>query len=276
MSLELEIIDRLDISEDSAALRLVYDEETELNQYEIVGFERFKESAIQTLEFIKNRDLEEDDRKSLAKTRAAVNKYSDRVNEIIKSAQGELFGKVESQKKEARSLLDSITSTLKMKIDEFDRMARAEKQEMFSKEIARRQEYQSELEDLDVFDVIDASWLNRSSSDKKALEELKSRLDSISKLAKSDLCKSSDASEICGILQAYDWSELQTIEFLNAKYSPVEKIEEMISSEDEQTEEKIAEEKIVEKEIVRLEINSEDFEKLINILNLSEIEYKLV
>lgn len=276
MSLELEIIDRLDISEDSAALRLVYDEETELNQYEIVGFDRFKESAIQTLEFIKNRDLEEDDRKSLAKTRAAVNKYSDRVNEIIKSAQGELFGKVESQKKEARSLLDSITSTLKMKIDEFDRMARAEKQEMFSKEIARRQEYQSELEDLDVFDVIDASWLNRSSSDKKALEELKGRLDSISKLAKSDLCKSSDASEICGILQAYDWSELQTIEFLNAKYSPVEKIEEMIPSEDEQTEEKIAEEKIVEKEIVRLEINSEDFEKLINILNLSEIEYKLV
>lgn len=276
MSLELEIIDRLDISEDSAALRLVYDEETELNQYEIVGFDRFKESAIQTLEFIKNRDLEEDDRKSLAKTRAAVNKYSDRVNEIIKSAQGELFGKVESQKKEARSLLDSITSTLKMKIDEFDRMARAEKQEMFSKEIARRQEYQPELEDLDVFDVIDASWLNRSSSDKKALEELKGRLDSISKLAKSDLCKSRDASEICGILQAYDWSELQTIEFLNAKYSPVEKIEEMISSEDEQTEEKIAEEKIVEKEIVRLEINSEDFEKLINILNLSEIEYKLV
>ena len=276
MSLELEIIDRLDISEDSAALRLVYDEETELNQYEIVGFDRFKESAIQTLEFIKNRDLEEDDRKSLAKTRAAVNKYSDRVNEIIKSAQGELFGKVESQKKEARSLLDSITSTLKMKIDEFDRMARAEKQEMFSKEIARRQEYQSELEDLDVFDVIDASWLNRSFSDKKSLEELKGRLDSISKLAKSDLCKSSDASEICGILQAYDWSELQTIEFLNAKYSPVEKIEEMISSEDEQTEEKIAEEKIVEKEIIRLEINSEDFEKLINILNLSEIEYKLV
>ena len=50
----------------------------------------------------------------------------------------------------------------------------------------------------------------------------------------------------------------------------------MISSEDEQTEEKISEEKIVEKEIIRLEINSEDFEKLINILNLSEIEYKLV
>lgn len=275
MSLELEIIDRLDISEDNAALRLVYDEETKLNQYEIVGFDRFKESAVKTLEFINNRELEEDDRKSLAKTRAAVNKYSDKINEIIKAEQTELFGKVESQKKEARSLLDSITSALKTKIDEFDRMARVQKQEMFSEEIARRQEYQSELEGLDVFDVIDASWLNRSSSDKKALEELKGRLDSISKLAKSDLCKSNDANEICSILQAYDWSELQTIEFLNAKYAPVEKIEEAVSN-DAQQDQKIEEKVEVEKEIVRLEINSDDFEKLISILNLSEIEYKLV
>ena len=275
MSLELEIIDRLDISEDNAALRLVYDEETRLNQYEIVGFDRFKESAVKTLEFINNRELEEDDRKSLAKTRAAVNKYSDKINEIIKAEQTELFGKVESQKKEARSLLDSITSALKTKIDEFDRMARVQKQEMFSEEIARRQEYQSELEGLDVFDVIDASWLNRSSSDKKALEELKGRLDSISKLAKSDLCKSNDANEICSILQAYDWSELQTIEFLNAKYAPVEKIEESVS-DDAQQDQKIEEKVEVEKEIVRLEINSDDFEKLISILNLSEIEYKLV
>lgn len=275
MSLELEIIDRLDISEDNAALRLVYDEETRLNQYEIVGFDRFKESAVKTLEFINNRELEEDDRKSLAKTRAAVNKYSDKINEIIKAEQTELFGKVESQKKEARSLLDSITSALKTKIDEFDRMARVQKQEMFSEEIARRQEYQSELEGLDVFDVIDASWLNRSSSDKKALEELKGRLDSISKLAKSDLCKSNDANEICSILQAYDWSELQTIEFLNAKYAPVEKIEETVS-DDTQQDQKIEEKVEVEKEIVRLEINSDDFEKLISILNLSEIEYKLV
>lgn len=275
MSLELEIIDRLDISEDNAALRLVYDEETRLNQYEIVGFDRFKESAVKTLEFINNRELEEDDRKSLAKTRAAVNKYSDKINEIIKAEQTELFGKVESQKKEARSLLDSITSALKTKIDEFDRMARVQKQEMFSEEIARRQEYQSELEGLDVFDVIDASWLNRSSSDKKALEELKGRLDSISKLAKSDLCKSNDANEICSILQAYDWSELQTIEFLNAKYAPVEKIEEVVSN-DAQQDQKIEEKVEVEKEIVRLEINSDDFEKLISILDLSEIEYRLV
>ena len=275
MLFELEIIDRLDISEDNAALRLVYDEETRLNQYEIAGFDRFKESAVKTLEFINNRELEEDDRKSLAKTRAAVNKYSDKINEIIKAEQTGLFGKVESQKKEARSLLDSITSALKTKIDEFDRMARVQKQEMFSEEIARRQEYQSELEGLDVFDVIDASWLNRSSSDKKALEELKGRLDSISKLAKSDLCKSNDANEICSILQAYDWSELQTIEFLNAKYAPVEKIEEVVSN-DAQQDQKIEEKVEVEKEIVRLEINSDDFEKLISILNLSEIEYKLI
>lgn len=275
MSLELEIIDRLDISEDSAALRLVYDEETKLNQYEIVGFDRFKESALKTLEFINSRDLEEDDRKSLAKTRSAVNKYSDRINEIIKSEQNALFGKVDSQKKEARSLLDSITSALKTKIDEFDQMARAAKQEMFSEEIARRQEYQPELENLDVFDVIDASWLNRSASDKKSLEELRGRLDSISKLAKSDLCKSSDAYEICSILQAYDWSELQTIEFLNAKYAPVEKIDEVVS-DDQAVEEKIEEKVEIEKEIIRLEINSDDFEKLISILNVSGIDYKLV
>ena len=129
------------------------------------------------------------------------------------------------------------------------------------------------MKGLDVFDIIDGSWLNRSSSDKKSLEQLNSRLDAVYKLVRSSLCKSTDPSEICNVLQLYDWSELQTIEYLDAKYTPVETVESVQEVSDETAEDKVKE---VQKEIVSLEINSDDFSRLIEILKVSGIDFKLV
>lgn len=271
MELELEISQRLDIEDDSSLI-LVVDELTGLKHYEIVGFDRFKTQVAEVVSFLEDREFTEEDRKSLATTRAAVNKFKDSINDNIKSAKSELFSVVDSQKKEAQSLLDNVTSVIKSKIDVFDQMMRLKKQEMFEEEINRRVEYQEELKGLDVFDIIDGAWLNRSSSDKKSLEQLNSRLDAVYKLVKSNLCKSEDPSEICNVLQLHDWSELQTIEYLDAKYAPVESIEEKKdSSEDE---DRSHEE--VQKEIISLEINSDDFSRLIEILKVSGIDFKLV
>lgn len=274
MELELEISKRLDIDDDSS-LVLVVDEETGLKHYEIVGFDRFKSQVAEVVNFLEDRQFIEEDRKSLATTRAAVNKFKDSINDNIKSAKSELFSVVDSQKKEAQSLLDNVTSVIKSKIDVFDQMMRLKKQEMFEEEINRRVEYQEELKGLDVFDIIDGAWLNRSSSDKKSLEQLNSRLDAVYKLVKSNLCKSDDPSEICNALQLYDWSELQTIEYFDAKYAPAEMIEETkdVSAESTASEDEIEE---VQKEIISLEINSEDFARLIEILKVSNIDFKLV
>lgn len=272
MELELEISQRLDIGDDSS-LVLVVDENTGSKHYEIVGFDQFKAQVAEVVRFLEDREFIEDDRKSLATTRAAVNKFKDSISDNIKTAKSELFSVVDSQKKEAQSLLDNVTSVLKSKIDVFDQMMRFKKQEMLEEEINRRIEYQEELKSLDVFDIIDGSWLNRSSSDKKSLEQLNSRLDAVYKLVKSSLCKSTDPSEICNVLQLHDWSELQTIEYLDIKYAPVEKIEEQLGVSEDNLEDKVEE---VQKEIVSLEINSDDFGRLIEILKVSGIDFKLV
>ena len=275
MELELEISKRLDIDDDSS-LVLVVDEDTGSKHYEIVGFDRFKHQVAEVVSFLEEREFIEEDRKSLATTRAAVNKFKDSINDNIKSAKSELFSVVDSQKKEAQSLLDNVTSVIKSKIDVFDQMMRIKKQEMFEEEINRRSEYQEELKGLDVFDIIDGSWLNRSSSDKKSLEQLNSRLDAVYKLVRSNLCKSTDASEICNVLQLYDWSELQTIEYLDAKYAPVETIEEKHEESEKSSDDQSQEVQDVQKEIVSLEINSDDFSRLIEILKVSGIDFKLV
>ena len=275
MELELEISKRLDIDDDSS-LVLVVDEDTGSKHYEIVGFDRFKHQVTEVVNFLEEREFIEEDRKSLATTRAAVNKFKDSINDNIKSAKSELFSVVDSQKKEAQSLLDNVTSVIKSKIDVFDQMMRIKKQEMFEEEINRRSEYQEELKGLDVFDIIDGSWLNRSSSDKKSLEQLNSRLDAVYKLVRSNLCKSTDASEICNFLQLYDWSELQTIEYLDAKYTPVETIEEKHEESEKSSDDQSQEVQDVQKEIVSLEINSDDFSRLIEILKVSGIDFKLV
>ena len=269
MTLELEISNRLDL-ENETALRQVTDAETGLTHYEVIGFDEFKQKVENVLEFLRSREFEEEDRKSLAHTRAAVNKYTSKVNDLIK-----LFSKVDEQKKEINDLLSSITSELKNKIDEFDQLARIRRQEVLEQELKIRQEYNPELNNVDIYEVIDGSWLNRTASEKKSLAELVARLQSIAKLCKSDLCKSSDASEICAVLQLFDWSELQTIEYLNAKYAPVEEVVESEEVKESDSSSEIVEE-IVEKEILTIEINKKDHDKLLDILDISGVEYKFL
>lgn len=274
MTLELEISNRLDL-ENETALRQVTDAETGLTHYEVIGFDEFKQKVENVLEFLRSREFEEEDRKSLAHTRAAVNKYTTKVNDLIKSEKSDLFSKVDEQKKEINDLLSSITSELKNKIDEFDQLARIRRQEVLEQELKIRQEYNPELNNVDIYEVIDGSWLNRTASEKKSLAELVARLQSIAKLCKSDLCKSSDASEICAVLQLFDWSELQTIEYLNAKYAPVEEVVESEEIEENNSAAEIVEE-IVEKEILTIEINKKDHDKLLDILDISGVEYKFL
>lgn len=265
MTLEIALIDRLDLEQDNTLVLVD-------GRYEIAGFEIFKKKIDEVLKYLSEHEYTEEDRKSLAGARAAVNKYSSNINEKIKTRQNEMFGVVDQQKKEVQSLLNSVTSALKSHIDEADRIARLRKQEIFEKEIMTESEYIPELADLDVFDIIDASWLNRSASDKKNLQELHSRMNSITKLVRSDLCKSSDVSEICGILQLHDWSELDTIQFIDAKYAPIEEVD-----EESHVEEKVeVVEEVEELEVVSLEIKSKDFARMLEILKVSGIQYRII
>lgn len=265
MTLEIALIDRLDLEQDNTLVLVD-------GRYEIAGFDIFKKKIDEVLQYLSEHEYTEEDRKSLAGARAAVNKYSSNINEKIKTAQNEMFGVVDQQKKEVQSLLNSVTSALKSHIDEADRIARLRKQEIFEKEIMTEAEYIPELSELDVFDIIDASWLNRSASDKKNLQELHARMQSVTKLVRSELCKSSDASEICGILQLHDWSELDTIQFIDAKYAP---IEEVVESENIEKKEEVVEE-VEELEVVSLEIKSKDFARMLEILKVSGIQYRII
>ena len=194
MTLEIALINKLDLEQDNT-LVLVDD------HYEILGFEEFKSKIDEVLTYLAQHEYTEEDRKSLTGARAAVNKYASNINDKIKARQSEMFGKADEQRKEVQALLNSVTSALKSHIDEADRLARLRKQEMFEAELRTEAEYVKELADLDIYDIIDGSWLNRSASDKKNLQELHARMNSITKLVRSDLCKSSDVSEICGVLQ---------------------------------------------------------------------------
>ena len=265
MTLEIALINKLDLEQDNTLVLVD-------GHYEILGFEEFKSKIDEVLTYLAQHEYTEEDRKSLTGARAAVNKYASNINDKIKARQSEMFGKADEQRKEVQALLNSVTSALKSHIDEADRLARLRKQEMFESELRTESEYVKELADLDIYDIIDASWLNRSASDKKNLQELHARMNSITKLVRSDLCKSSDVSEICGVLQLYDWSELDTIQFLDAKYSPIEEIlnEETV----EKTEEVVEVED--ELEIVSLEIKSKDFARMLEILKVSGIQYRIM
>ena len=269
MSLDFEIAQHLDLESDSK-LKLVADEDGS-HHYEIVGFDSFKEQVQNALDFLRDRRLEEDDRKMLAKVRANVNKYTKALNDLIKAETSGLFSVIDSQKKEINVLLGSITSELKSKIDTMDQEARLEKQGIYDAELKRRQEYQPELSSIDAFDIIDAAWLNRTFDSRKALVELDERLDKVKKLIDSSHCLSTDASEICVVLQLHDWSELDAIEYLEQKYAPAEEVLEDVV---EQSETVDVEE--IQKEIIRLEINSKDFDRLFEVLNQAGLDFKLV
>lgn len=265
MTLEIALIDRLALEQNNSLVLVD-------GRYEIAGFDVFKQRVDEALKYLSEHEYTEEDRKALASARAAVNKFSNDINTKIKLRQTEMFGVVDQQKKEAQSLLSSVTTALKSHIDAADRMARLRKQEIFEKELATEAEYMPELRDLDIFDVIDASWLNRSAADKKNLQELHARMRAITKLVRSDLCKSSNATEICGILQLYDWSELDTIQFIDAKYAPTDSVDASETAEEKTENEAEAD----ELEVVSLEIKSKDFARMLEILKVSGIHYRII
>lgn len=270
MTLDLKIVDNLSLKEQST---LIFVD----NHYEIKGFDDFLKAVDRTVDFINSHEYTDEDRKSLSSARKAVNEYTKRVAELIDGEMNKTFGAAMEQKSQIQAKLNSITATLKTKIDESDRLARLKKQQMFQDEILREAEYIDLLKNVDVFDVIDASWLNRSASDKKNLKELHSRLDAIVKLTHSKLCQSTDVLEICGALQLFDWSELDAIEFIASKYQKMaEVINDVENSSQELTESEHIVEVVEEKEILQIEIKSSDFANIISILKNSGIEFKIM
>ena len=69
--------------------------------------------------------------------------------------------------------------------------------------------------------------------------------------------------------------EVQTIEYLNAKDAHVEEVVESEEIEENNSTAEIVEE-IVEKEILTIEINKKDHDKLLDILDISGVEYKFL
>lgn len=265
MTLEIALIDTLNLPQD---VNLVVVD----GRYEIAGLSEFERKVSEALEYIENHEFTEEDRKSLTGVRAAVNKYSSSVNESVKTYQSQMFGPVLEQKKSMQSKLDLITGALKSKIDEMDRLARQRKEEMFAERLQTESQYTKELESLDLYDLIDGSWLNRSASDKKNLEEFHKRLQSVVKLIEHQDCPSTDAREIGSFLSLYDWSELDAISAIKQKHAPIEETVKETTSLDTA---KVVE-SADEMEVVSIKIKSNDFTRLIEALKSAEIQFQII
>lgn len=261
---------------DQQDVQIVIDED---NKYVIGGYDSFLHQVDTLLDSISVDELQNEERKTLTDLKKSVSNYAADLDKQLKNSQKELFGTIDTQRKEINSKLNEVVRLLKLSIDQSDQKARQAKQLMFEDELHRQADYYAPFKEIDIFDIINSSWLNRTSSDKQSMKSLNERLNKVRKMIESDACRSTDASEIVTYLSIHDWSEISAIDALNLKYKPADELAELEkkSSESETlSEDTKVEEKSSPKEIVSLEINEDDFDLLLETLRMSGIQFRLV
>lgn len=271
-----ELLENLDQNE----VQIVINED---NKYSIGGYETFLRQIDTVLISMSVDELQNEERKTLTSLKKSVADYTSSLDGQLKKSQKELVGTIDTQRKNLVSKLNEITQLLKLSIDQSDQKARQTKQLMFEDELHRQSDYYTPFKEIDIFDIINSSWLNRTSSDKQSMKSLNERLNKVRKMIESDACRSTSPSEIVTYLSLHDWSEISAIDALNLKYKPADELAELekTSSENEvstnvDSNNPTHEEKVSVKEIVSLEIDEDDFDILLETLRLSGIEFRLV
>lgn len=137
----------------------------------------FIQNIHETIHAIESGDDRYADRKSLMSIRASANKITAEMKTHIKTYEATLFAEARAQIKMIEAELDSLGAAVKKRMAEIDAVYNAEKTALI--ELAFKQTMTYYDFDVELNDVSDVRWWNRSTSEKAIREQLVARLDAI-------------------------------------------------------------------------------------------------
>ena len=207
-------------SVEESLLPVVSDVKLELelvgDQYSIVNHEQFMDELRELEEQIDNYEYQSEDRQSVKKFRAAVNKYSTNLNNAVKEHHAYLFGHVNEQKAEASGLMSGIIKKLDVGLKADEARIKAEKTreliEAFENAIVHFEYLKNSK--LQFEDVQNSSWSNITTSKTSAIRELDERLNAANEVTANIVNPEKDVLRNVDALRRANWNELQALNLI--------------------------------------------------------------
>lgn len=254
--------------------------------YKISNYDQLKENLQNLHEASLQYIYHEDDRQNVKKLKAEINKFEKQFKKKIAEEEKYLFGHVQDNKKDIVRLLNSVKSNIEKGIIQEDERYRTEKENYLIDSFNEAKDAYEEIaqSDFQYQDISKKSWLNRSMSQSKVIEEMNEKIsiiDSVLKELKKMGRESTNKDLILQKLNKEKWNSLATINTLKKHFDEEEarleralkEKEERERKEQERLEEKYQEEKIVETST--LIIAKKDLSRVKAALDRLDINYEL-
>lgn len=264
-------------------LEVTYDKEQ--NAYVLSQYDEFLSTLDRIDEQVNNYVYQPDDRQSVKKLKAQINKFSASFKGESKEIQAQLFDTFKAQEKEITSRLNDIVSRISKGIDEEDKRYKREKLASFEEAFDEAKSHYIDLEEsaLEYDDVGNSKWLNRSYSENKAINEMNDRMKTLDSLMNSSEEYEFDLLTALRCLYNVDWDGLAALTELKSAYADkLRKQREAYEAEQQRLAELKEKENNPVEEVedepqatVAIEILEEDLQVVKRILKKRDIYYKI-
>lgn len=277
----------LPIVEDIQSQSIYLDEQNQ--NYEITNVDELKNRLVQLNEVADHYIYNEEDRQSIKKFKAQVNKFSKQFTKMVNEEKELLFGKVNKDKKEIVDLLNDIQSKVNQGIIAEDKRYKDEKKaELEDAFVEAKSSYDHIAQSEITYDSISkSSWLNRSMSKSKALEEMTDRVQSIDSMLSSidEMNREANSDQVIQFLNKYKWNSLNALNQLKIYFEEEDARIEKAIKEKEEREKREKEQSQQEKEdnleqnheheTISLIISAKDLSKVKSALRRLNVSYEL-
>ena len=189
------------------------------NQYQIKDFDKKMALIEQWSNEVDHYVYSEEDRQPIKKMNAQINKLVKAIKAEEKALQQDLFGLADSQVKQINESLLALRTKLQKGLDEDDARIKLERKERLSAAFddAKKNFDVLKNQDFTFEDVFVAAWLNRTTSESKAVDDLFNRMKTLALVIEESHIVDPDIDMVLDAVEDEHWEGLAALSLLKRR-----------------------------------------------------------
>lgn len=253
------------------------------NRFEFVFYQEILDKIDLLIKTVNNYEYKDEDRKFIKGLKSYVNNFVKDLNKNIKNQQEELFGQITKQHRDFKDKFEKLVNLLNQGVAEQDAKTKAMKKEFCEQLFKDTLIHYEHLTNFNIKfeDIFIPQWTNLSTTESSIKKELNARLTNLDEFLASDLSPIKESDRIIFAFKMNDFNGIKALNFLQKQYDDELARKLFEDEKKKQAEERLSEKneiesKILEKKYIALEIESNDFDKAVEVLARNNIDFRLI
>lgn len=253
------------------------------NRFEFVFYQEILDKIDLLIKTVNNYEYKDEDRKFIKGLKSYVNNFVKDLNTNIKNQQEELFSQITKQHRDFKDRFEKLVNLLNQGVAEQDAKTKAMKKEFCEKLFKDTLIHYEHLTNFNIKfeDIFIPQWTNLSTTESSIKKELNARLTNLDEFLASDLSPIKESDRIIFAFKMNDFNGIKALNFLQKQYDDELARKLLEDEKKKQAEERLSEKneiesKILEKKYIALEIESNDFDKAVEVLARNNIDFRLI